>query len=180
MIYNKDDNSLRGKNIYVDKKKRTIYYNKRSQKGYVITPGSEKSFQVWSSRFILAVICAVFLELFFFNGNWVLSIAIGVGAFAFLEYKYRKLLNSFPMIQNFDTSTAKPTEEADISNAESQLVLKAVLYLALGILLIVNIYVSKDVGDNITMVVVSYAASAFAFYMSIKFLLLILKKKKQK
>lgn len=176
MIFNKADNSLRGRNIYIDKKKRTIYYNKRTHKGYVISPGSERTFQVWSSRLALAVILAIFVEFFFLKGMWYVSIGLGVLTYVFLEYKYQKLLNSFPMIQEFDTDTAIPTEKTEITQTKPKLAIKAVLYVALGILLILNIYVSENVGDQIALVVISYAAAAVAFYIAIKFTILFLKK----
>lgn len=167
MKYDRLDNSLSGKNIYRDKKHRTVYYNKNSKKGYVIAPGTEKIFFNWSMRYMLGLIAFIFLELLFLH-NIIISVAIALALTAFMEYKYRKLLNTYPMIQNFDITTAKKTDEIKPTDSKPKLILKAALYLALAILLVANIYVTKSISENIVSVVISYVAAAGALYMAIK------------
>lgn len=167
MRYDKKDNSISGKNIYRDKKHRTVYYNKNSKKGYVIAPGTERSFYNWSMRYMLGLIACIFLEILVLH-NLLISLPIAIALTAFMEFKYRRLLNTYPMIQNFDITTAKKTEYIENNDTKSKIALKIFLYFALVILLIANIYVTEGMSDDIVRVVISYIAAAGSLYMGIK------------
>lgn len=176
MKYDKIDNSLSGKTIYRDKKHRTLYYNKNSKKGYVIAPGTEKVFYNWSMRYMLGLIAFIFLELLFLH-NVIFSIGIALGLTAFMEYKYRKLLNTYPMIQNFDITSAKKTDVIAPKDSKAKSILKAVLYLILAVLLVANVYVTESISKDIVAVVISYLAAAGSLYMAIKLIISFVKSK---
>ena len=50
----------------------------------------------------------------------------------------------------------------------------------LGILLIVNTFISENVKGQNGLVVISYVVAVFAFYMAYKYLILVIRKKKNK
>lgn len=165
MVYNKKENTLCDKNIYIDKKNRLVYYRPKSQKGYVITPGSEGSFYNFYNRFIYGMLAAIFFYLVV-NNVWI-GIVVGIMAFAYMEYKYHALINTYPMIQNFDITGCTPTTEARKAESAGKTILKSILYIAVAILLIVNLYMMEQEVDLVSKIV-SYIAAAGALFLAVK------------
>ena len=73
----------------------------------------------------------------------------------------------------------KPIDQM-IESSIQDLILRFVLYGMLGILLIVNTFISENVKGQNGLVVISYVVAVFAFYMAYKYLILVIRKKKNK
>ena len=80
---------LEGKNIYRDKHNRAIYYVKREDRGYRIRQEYESTFQMLSMRYLVGVLVFIFAYLLF-ELNIILSIALGLIATLFMQYRFKK------------------------------------------------------------------------------------------
>ncbi len=170
---------LSGKNVYIDKKGRRVFYKASTKQGFIISEDLEVQFKSFSNRYLIGAAAFVIAHFLLFEGNVniLISLAIGLGAFGLCEYKYRKLLEVCPMIQNFDIKNAqRSTKELDQVDKKT-LLLRATLYLALAILLIVNIFVTPSVKDNMVSIVLSCAISLFAAYTAMTYGIAISKQK---
>ncbi|MDF9825489.1 positive regulator of sigma E activity [Breznakia sp. PF5-3] len=168
---------LTGKNIYFDKHKRAIYYNKRKNIAYVIPKESEGTFQTYTYRYMFAVIVVIFCELLFKINIWI-SLAIGVASAVLLEYRYQKTLSSMTQLRNFKPENAKSSVEKQIELSRGAILLRCLLYFALAILMIANLYATEGLLDNKMIVACSCIVSLGAGYMAIKMALILIKKNK--
>lgn len=176
MISKTKDGSLISKNIYTDKKGRNIFYKKSTNMGYVITPGSEKKFFTLSSRPIAALVAAS-LFIVFWPDLWFVGIIIAVLVYAYMEVKFRKLLNEYPQLHNFDPSKLVSTDEAQEID-KNKMLLKSILCMIVPVLLIINAYTSPDIKDSNTLIIAHYVISiAFILYGANGFIRLTKKKK---
>lgn len=167
---------MSGKNIYKDKHGNTIYYHEKSNTVYRIAPSKENMFSTYQSRYVLSAIAFVlFYILFQFNIYFSIGACILIAAF--LEYKYRNFLKKCPQSKGFiKQEKIKPIDQM-IEIQTGGLVIRAVLYGALAILLIVNTFVSENVNGNIPLEVTSFVIAIFAAYIAYKYITLIIRKK---
>lgn len=166
-LFEKPKHLLTGRDIYVDKKDRLIYYNKNKKQGFVIAPGQESTFKTCRSRYLLGL-CAFALVQIALIDNFLISGLIGVAVAGILEFRYRKFLNKSPMIQNYDLSKAVCTTDLPPELSFEAIVLRVFLFVLLSILLIVNLYTSPKLADNMTTVVITYLVSVGSIYFAIK------------
>lgn len=171
---------LAGKNIYIDKKNRRIFYKKSTKQGFVIAPNNEAQFQTFSNRYLIGVLTLVIFQFILFdNGiNPIFSFIAAAFAFGLCEYKYRKLLSMCPMIQNFDITNATHSSKNYSDVDPKLLILRSVLYLLLSILLIVNLFITEGMLDSMLTIAISAGASIFTAYSGIYYFITVLKTKK--
>lgn len=152
---------LGGFNIYHDHKNRTIYYNRFNKKGYVIRLDDMRLYRVYSARFIIALAAAVLLFTFTDTFLAIPAIAIGLGVivYAVMEYKFRMLLRGCTMLANFNPKEAYGQFQILSIDAMGRLVTKIILFLALGVLLILNAY---DQGYEGAALFISWVFAAYA------------------
>lgn len=171
-------NVVTGRNIYIDKQGRTVYYKKSKQQGFVIRPGSETQFKAYYNRFLVGFVAIIFFDLLLLN-NLILSIPLGVAIYLFMEFKWRKLLNSYTMIQNFEPGKQQSSFNYIINLDTQQLVLRIILYTALAICLVLNIYTSPNIENNLLLTIGSYILAVLAIYMAGRLVYAITKKKQK-
>lgn len=179
MAKNKQEqkNKVTGRNIYIDKHDRTIYYNKRKRQGFVIKPGTETQFKAFYNRYILGFIAIVFLEILFLH-NLIFSIPLGVAAIIYMEFKWHKLIDSYTMIQDFEPNEHRSSFDYIIGLDTNALILRIVLYIALSVCLVLNIYTNPEIENNMILVIASYIVAALGLYMAARFIYALSKKKK--
>lgn len=166
---------LDGINIYHDKQGRPVYYNRSQKRGYRISKNQETSFKTYYSRFILTVLVFIFMYILFRLNIWI-SIAISLVAYIFLEYKFRKLLSNCVIIENYEPHKEIKTAMST-KTPMSGLVLRFILYMASGVLLIVNAYVSEGVKNDNVVLSLSWIVGIAAIFFSLKYLEVIFKKR---
>ncbi len=179
MKNNKNKIPLSGKNIYVDKKNRNVYYNKRTKQGFIINEQLESSFKTFSNRYIIGFVTFALVQFLVLENNVspIIAIVAGLAAFALCEYKYRKVLNTCPMIQNFDFEKATKSIK-DLKNVNKNvIILRSVLYLLLSVLLIANIFVSEAIKESAFTSGISLLISLIAAYVGISYLISVFKQK---
>jgi len=174
MAKTKKDVVLSGANIYYDKHNRAVYYNKRTKVGYVIPKEVEQKMQPLLYRYILGIIVFIFCEILFKINIWI-SIGLSIACIILLEYRFRSLLASFPTFQNYDINKTKKSSEelAELKNGD--LILRFFLYIALAILLIVNLFVTENMLENTALVIASVVVAIGAAYMAIRFITIYVK-----
>ncbi|MFV0379867.1 MAG: hypothetical protein ACK5KQ_03475 [Anaerorhabdus sp.] len=170
---------LSGRNIYYDKHDRAIYYNKRNRIGYIIPKAFERTFQNFQNRYVIGLIVFIFINILF-NINIYISLGVSAVAVAFLEYKYQNSLRNMTQIANFNFKNAKKSIEELQEMSKGAIILRAILYFLLSILIILNLYLSKELYSNIPVVIACFILSFAALYMGIKNMMVVFKRKQVK
>lgn len=152
---------ISGRNIYVDKRNRVIYYDWLTKKGYIIEPKLEEKYKLYQNRFIL-IFCGLVLCIDYFNG-WLLFVAALVGAFVAVEFIFRFFfLRRLRTVANVDrTKKLTVLQEVIESRDKKRALLKAALYSVFGILVIVNAYTSNF---ELVPFIACIGIALFAFY----------------
>lgn len=173
---NKNERVITGRNVYRDKYNTVIYYDPRKKIGYKIPKEEEANFQSLTRRYILGLIAFILVQYAFVN-NLFISIPFGIGVALFMEYRFRKLLGRCALVTNFTPSSNKKSADTLMETELSGLYLRLIMYLALAILLILNIFATKSVRIDYILIVSSIAAALWSFYQAFKFLNAIIKKR---
>ncbi|MFV0381723.1 MAG: hypothetical protein ACK5KR_05840 [Breznakia sp.] len=163
---NKKELPFEGKMIYIDKKNRSIYYRKRSKMGYVIPYEKQSTFRTLSLRYMIGIVTIVFVHSVIID-NMFIAGAAGILATALLELRFQKLIQSCAQIPNFDLSKATPSIKVPAAKeSKNILILRGILFVAFAVLMIVNLLISKELSENILMVIASIAISLAACYQA--------------
>ena len=130
-----------GFNIYKDGKNRDIYYDMLTKEGYVITKYEVSKMNFYQKRFILPIIIfslTYTIDLFGFKFG-----VLGAGAAALLtlvctEFFFRfRFLNKMMVVPNFVPNKQENYfHQLANSSPLSSLIVKGLLYIALGVLLV--------------------------------------------
>lgn len=156
------DSLLMGAAIYRNKHNLAIYYRKWNKRGYIIPFDSETTFKRFQSRFIIPVLVFVFTYVLF-NLHIAIALILAALAFALMEYRFLKFLDNCSIIENFDT-TKFNRSTPQIQN-QKHVVLRLIIYIALGILLFVNAFMTASVAADpiLKTLNISLALTAFFF-----------------
>ena len=154
--------SVSGWHVYKDDRGRAVYYDVFSKTGYILA-NNEERYKQFSMRFVMGLIG--FILILMFNMPIWLCALVGVGVYAFLEFRFRKFLATLPRIENFKCNE-KMKSEASIKTLETnKVILKMVLLIALSVLIILNALNERYTG---WMLYLNYVISAltliFALY----------------
>lgn len=163
---------ISGLHIYHDNRDRLVYYNIFNHMGYIIE-GYEKTYRSLSMRYIVSILACLLSYLFEF-GVWI-SLAIGIAALVFMELRFRKFLKGLPKIENFKPSGKTSILEGAASQEQPKIILKALLWLAFGICIIINAHM-KGYTDSLLMM--NYLISVFAFGVTIVQIIAFFNKRK--
>ena len=130
-----------GFNIYKDKRNRDIYYDVFTKEGYVITPEFVNKMNFYQKRLIIPIVIFALtytVDLLGFKFGVIGASVFAIIAFVALEYLFRfRFLKSMIILPNFVPNKKENYfHQLAASTNLSSLVLKGVLYLALGVLLI--------------------------------------------
>lgn len=141
---NTDPETLSGRHIYKDEKGRVLYYNPRTLTGYVIKSENVAKYRQLSSRFLIGFLGAIVGYLIFDQWdmpNWI-GIIIGIGCWLYMEYQFRSVfLPSLVQIHNFVPKEKPSLLESTAKDTIGRLALKAALFFAFAILIMVDVYV---------------------------------------
>ena len=169
----KANNRIQGHNIFYDKHGRPILYVKRLKRGYRISAELEKQYRILSSRAVIAFIVFIFLYILFTINLWI-SIPISIAAYIYLEWRYRKMLENCTIIENYEPD---PSQIKSIDDGkDSEMILKGVLYLALGILLVVNAFVTPDIKNDAAMMTISICVAVVACFFGLRYFFYVIKR----
>lgn len=146
-----------GINVFQDEKGRSVYFNRFNKKGYVLTE-YEKAYRPYALRFFLGIFAGILG--YMFDLPLLISSLIGVAVYIFMEIRFRLFLKDLPQLVNFKPMKRQSRLEAEKAEDVKKLILKTILYAALGGLLLANAILEgyKDVilYANITIAVFGF------------------------
>ena len=169
---------LEGKNIYRDKHNRAIYYVKREDRGYRIRQEYESTFQMLSMRYLVGVLVFIFAYLLF-ELNIVLSVALGLAATLFMQFKFKKFLGNCTIIEHYVPDAKENKSAISVETSYSSLIIRAILYVSCSILLVINAYNLYGARDDQTLLfVLSIVVAVVVLFFGLKYIEVIIKKHK--
>lgn len=125
---------LAGRNIYIDEHDRYVYFNKRDNFGYIIKSEYAQEYQTLSKRAFFGLLAGIVLYAFLEN----IAIAAFVGILTYLVLVlrfYKKFLPKLPQVKGFVPEKHMKRIDVLASDDSGRLLLKAILFVALAILL---------------------------------------------
>lgn len=153
-----------GINIYQDDRGRTIYFDRFTKRGYVITDKETKNYMTFQNRFFIAL--AALILTYSLVKNIFVAIFVCLLVVVALELAFRKkFLARLTYMSNF-----KPMHRQCIvkqlanKTSKTRLLLKSILYLTLAVLLVLNALEKKH---DITLIAVSYGIAGIVTVVSI-------------
>lgn len=159
---------LTGINIYYNNKNQIIYYHPLFKKGYVVKPELEEKFKIFKSRFLVPILLFI-LSKFSFGHHYLLAILFAVIGFAYIEYHFIKTLNSLTTIAVFDKKYYHQSFKVNKEFSQKPIVVKIILLPIISCLLIVNIFLEKQILENqflFALTIMVIIVSIFYFFHS--------------
>ena len=134
---------LSGRNIYTDKKGRTIYYDFVTRQGYLIEKKSENSAQFYKNRLVVILFAAILFAGTFLT--WIQAIIAWAVMMAVAEVMFRRsFLKKLEKVTDVDFEKRVSALQYTMENKEKgRIILLAVLYFALAVLVVLNAYMEK-------------------------------------
>ena len=134
---------LSGRNIYTDKKGRTIYYDFVTRQGYLIEKKSENSAQFYKNRLVVILFAAILFAGTFLT--WIQAIIAWAVMMAVAEVMFRRsFLKKLEKVTDVDFEKRVSALQYTVENKEKgRIILLAVLYFALAVLVVLNAYMEK-------------------------------------
>lgn len=166
---------LTGRNIYLDKRNRTVYYDIFTKTGYVIPPEDERKIFVYKNRLAIILFASILsIDTIF---NIMVAAIFGVVLFLIVEAYYRFVVfKKLKVSSSFDREKRKsPLKTIVEANEKGKSIILVCLYIAFSILVIINAYSQNY---TIWLMILSYAFSLFGIYSAITHLIAITKMKK--
>lgn len=168
-----------GFNIYQDKKKRTIYKHPFLKKAVYIPIYDFKTFDLYRKRYILVI--SVFVVLFtllsdWFGIPWWVTIFISLLIWIFMEFKFYKFLQNEQPVKHFTPKEYSGYYDNFEMQGTNKVLLKTVLYVAIGVLIVYNSYYSGYTGMY---TLASWAVLGVCLVYAVFQLLVLLKVKKR-
>jgi hypothetical protein len=169
---------LSGPNMYEDKHGNLIYYQKKSNTAYRISPDKISQFKRLQMRWLLTAIAFILFYIVFNLNLWLslgLAIVLGIG----MEWQFRRFLKQLPKSAGFvKTEKIRPIDQM-IDTPVSGLALRMGLYWILAALLIADSFVSTVVSQNTALQAACWILASLAIWMGWKYFSLILNKRKK-
>lgn len=146
LFANNRQTTLSGINIFKDKKGRNVYLNRFNKVGYVITEDDEKSYRMYSMRFIMGFIVFVLINGFMLPTY--LAVIIGIGCYVLMEVKFRnQFLPHLTQLPDFQPVAKESPLNTAAREEQGRIIIKCCLYLAFSILMVLNTYLQKEAGQ---------------------------------
>ena len=153
--------------LYKDEQNRTIYINRLHNKAFIISPNDMKKFNTYGNRYFIPVLVYVCLDLLKLPNyiNLILSIISFILILLFFHLSYLPKLsstNKFTIKENLNKSHILSKEIEP-----NKLLIKALLFLIIGLLLPVNAYRANY---NLNLTIISYLGSLYVILYAYKHL----------
>lgn len=131
---------LSGRNIYTDKKNRTIYYDIWTKRGYVVEPKLENKITFYKNRLVIILFAAILCAGTFLSAQQ--SAVAGVIFFVLVELLYRvRVFKKMQVAEDFDRGRRiTPLESILAHKSKEKVVMLAILYAAFAVLVMLNAF----------------------------------------
>lgn len=153
-----------GMNIYSDRYGNTVYYNIFNKVGYIISKDYEQKFRVLYNRYSIIIVVLILLGDYF--KTLENTLIVGAIALILVEMYFRMhFLKKLKSIENFKREHKISKMQQTIKQGEKdKTVMKALAYMAFGVLLIIN---ALQQNFNTAFIALSGIASVYSFYSGI-------------
>ena len=141
---------LSGRNIYTDKRKRTIYYDWLTKQGYLVEKQHENRMLFFKNRFVVILFAAILCAGTFLT--WIQAILAGVITLVLVEVYFRlSYLKKMEVVQDVDFERRVSALKHIVdTKSRGKVIALAVLYLAFSVLIVLNAYLEQySLGINI-------------------------------
>lgn len=165
---------LSGRNIYTDKRKRTIYYDWLTKQGYLVQKQHENRMLFFKNRFVVILFAAILCAGTFLT--WMQAILAGVITLVLVEVYFRlSYLKKMEVVQDVDFERCVSALKYIIdTKSRGKVMALAGLYLAFSVLIVLNAYLEQySLGIN----VLSVALGILGLYCCILHLVALSKMK---
>ena len=165
---------LSGRNIYTDKRKRTIYYDWLTKQGYLVEKQHENRMLFFKNRFVVILFAAILCAGTFLT--WMQAILAGVITLVLVEVYFRlSYLKKMEVVQDVDFERRVSALKYIIdTKSRGKVMALAGLYLAFSVLIVLNAYLEQySLGIN----VLSVALGILGLYCCILHLVALSKMK---
>lgn len=155
---------LSGRNVYTDKKKRTIYYDVLTKQGYLIHKQHENRMLFFKNRFVIILFAAILCAGTFLN--WTQAVLAGAITAVLVELYFRlSFLKTLEVVDDVDFERRVSALQYIIENkSQGKVLALAILYLVFAVLIVLNAYMEQySLGLNI----LSGALAVVGLYCSI-------------
>lgn len=177
VIVRKDISSLSGSNIYLDMYGDKVYYNIFDKNGYIISKQMENKFRLLYYRYY--IICIVIILLGNYFHTWLNTLLVGIGAIVLVELYFRLVfLKKLKVVKNFKREKKTSLMESIINSKEKErVIMKAIAYILLSILVIIN---AIQQNFNLMFLILSVLVAIYSFYIGIINSIAFIKMKKSR
>ena len=134
---------LSGRNIYTDKKGRTIYYDFVTKKGYLVDKKNENSAVFYKNRIVVILFAAILCWATFLSP--IQAVIAWAVMMVLAEVTFRKsFLKRMEPVTDVDFERRVSALQYIVENKEKgRVIMLAVLYLLFAVLIVLNAYVEK-------------------------------------
>lgn len=166
---------LSGRNIYTDKRGRTIFYDMVTKKGYLVDKANENSAVFYKNRFVIILFAAILFGATFLT--WVQALIAWAVMMALAEFAFRKVfLKKLDPVTDVDFERRVSALQYIVENKErGRVIVLAFLYLLFAVLIILNAYIEKY---SPGLLVFSGCLALVGFYFGIIHIIALTKMKK--
>ena len=166
---------LSGRNIYTDKRGRTIYYDLVTRRGYLIDKANENSAVFYKNRFVVILFAAILFGATFLS--WLQALIAWAIMMALAEFAFRRVfLKKLDPVTDVDFERRVSALQYIIENKErGRVIVLAFLYLLFAVLIILNAYVEKY---SVGLLIFSGCLALVGFYFGILHIIALTKMKK--
>lgn len=156
--------NIYGMNIYSNRYGDTVYYNIFNKAGYIVSKDYEQKFRVLYNRYSIIVVVLILLGDYF--KTLENTLIMGAIALALTEIYFRMcFLKKLKIIENFKRANKMSKLHQTIKQGEKdKTVMKALAYIAFGVLLIIN---ALQQNFNTAFIALSGIAALYSFYSGI-------------
>ena len=162
--------------IYIDKHNRYVYYQKKQKRGIVIPSEDLRKWNLYRSRYFMPIVFGFLL--YSLAPEYLYFEIIGaVALLVYLEYAYRKALNNYVTIENFEPDESQSPRHRLDDAPKSKLIVLVILYLAMTVLLCVYMFTYDT--QKIFEIAIIVIADLYFLYQTIYYLIAIIKTTKK-
>ncbi len=154
--------------IYYDKKLRPYYYDAKKKIAYFMPEKDVNKVEALYYRPVLAFSVAV-VGYSMFEGSWFYYPLVFIAVWALMEYLLKKkLLPSYRAVNPYTPSDTYNRNNERGAQKKPMLLLKTGVYVALAILLGVSIYIQKNTGISLGLMLAMTIASLISAFQNLR------------
>lgn len=163
------NSKVSGINVFEDDKGRPYYVDRFTKTAYLLKD-VENTYKFYSMRFFLGLMIGIIA--YSFHLSTTVCILLGVAGYVFMEFRFRVFLGRLTQNKNFKPKQKPGRIESEMQTDMQKVVIKLLLFIALGVLLIINAQQQNFKGfiqyANYVFVIFAFGMAIFETYIVVK------------